>query len=128
MVCDNCHERDAVVNLQDATMKVNRQNINAMRLLSQNRGFEAMDLLKKTLPLDPNNTFTLNNLGVASESIGDFNGTTLPRLQLTLPSRRLSPQIARGAESLSAIWRLQAQRDCKSEFGIRVLLNRKPSW
>jgi len=66
--------RDAVVNLQDATMRVNRQNINAMRLLSQNRGFEAMDLLKKTLVLDPNNTFTLNNLGVASEAIGDFNG------------------------------------------------------
>ena len=66
--------RDAVVNLQDSTMRVNRMNINAMRLLAQNRGFEALDLLKKTLPLDPNNTFTLNNLGVASEAIGDFNG------------------------------------------------------
>lgn len=65
--------RDAVVNLQDATMRVNRMNINAMRLLAQNRGFEALDLLKKTLALDPSNTFTLNNLGVASESIGDFN-------------------------------------------------------
>ncbi len=65
--------RDAVVNLQDTTMRVNRQNINAMRLLSQNRGFEALDLLKKTLALEPNNTFTLNNLGVASESVGDFN-------------------------------------------------------
>ena len=66
--------RDAVVNLQDATMRVNRMNINAMQLLSQNRGFEALDTLKKTLALDPNNAFTLNNLGVASESIGDFNG------------------------------------------------------
>jgi Flp pilus assembly protein TadD len=66
--------RDAVVNLQDATMRVNRMNINAMRLLAQNRGFEALDLLKKTLALDPKNSFTLNNLGVASEAVGDFNG------------------------------------------------------
>lgn len=66
--------RDAVVNLQDATMRVNRMNINAMRLLAQNRGFEALDLLKKTLALDPHNSFTLNNLGVASEAVGDFNG------------------------------------------------------
>ena len=66
--------RDAVVNLQDVTMRVNRTNINAMRLLAQNRGFEAIDLLKKALPLDPRNAFTLNNLGVASEAIGDFNG------------------------------------------------------
>src|SRR5206468_7782480 len=35
--------RDAVVNLQDSTMRVNRMNINAMRLLAQNRGFEALD-------------------------------------------------------------------------------------
>lgn len=66
--------KDAVVNLQDATMRVNRMNINAMRLLAQNRGFEAIDLLKKALPLDSRNAFTLNNLGVASEAIGDFNG------------------------------------------------------
>ena len=66
--------KDAVVNLQDTTMRVNRMNINAMRLLSQNRGFEALDILKRTLPLDPQNAFTLNNLGVASEAIGDFNG------------------------------------------------------
>jgi Flp pilus assembly protein TadD len=66
--------RDAVVNLQDSTMRVNRMNINAMRLLAQNRGFEALDLLKKTLALDPKNVFTLNNLGVASEAIGDSNG------------------------------------------------------
>lgn len=65
--------RDAVVNLQDTTMRINRMNITAMRLLSQNRGFEALDLLKKTLPLDPRNAFTLNNLGVASEAVGDAN-------------------------------------------------------
>lgn len=66
--------REAVVNLQDPTLRVNRTNIVAMRLLSQNRGFEAMALLKHVLPLDPYNAFTLNNLGVASEATGDFDG------------------------------------------------------
>ena len=65
--------RDALVNLKDVTIKVNRTNIAAMRLLSQNRGFEAVAMLKQVLPLDPNNAFTLNNLGVASEATGDFN-------------------------------------------------------
>jgi len=78
--------RDAVVNLQDVTMRVNRMNISAMRLLAQNRGFEAIDLLKKTLTLDPHNAFTLNNLGVASESVGDFNGAL--RYYLTAASSR----------------------------------------
>jgi Flp pilus assembly protein TadD len=80
--------RDAVVNLQDVTMRVNRMNINAMRLLAQNRGFEAIDLLKKTLTLDPHNAFTLNNLGVASEAIGDSNGAL--RYYLTAASSRSS--------------------------------------
>ena len=43
-------------------------------------------LLKQTLPLDPQNAFTLNNLGVASEATGDFDGALryylLRRLQL----------------------------------------------
>lgn len=66
--------RDALVNLKDAPMRVNYTNIQAMRLLSQNRGFEALALLKQTLPLDPQNPFTLNNLGVASEATGDYDG------------------------------------------------------
>jgi Flp pilus assembly protein TadD len=65
--------REALVNLQDAQMKINRTNIQAMRLLAQNRGFEAAVLLKQVLQLDPRNAFTLNNLGVASEATGDFD-------------------------------------------------------
>lgn len=64
----------AVVDLKDDTMRMNRQNIDAMRLLSQDRGFEAIELLKRTLKFDPQNPFTLNNLGVASEAIGDLDG------------------------------------------------------
>jgi Flp pilus assembly protein TadD len=44
-----------------------------MELLEQNRGFEAVALLQQALRLDPQNPFTLNNLGVADEAIGDFD-------------------------------------------------------
>ncbi len=63
----------ALVDLQDRTMRVNRMNIEAMRMLQQQRNFEAIDLLKQALALDPQNPFTLNNLGVASESISDLD-------------------------------------------------------
>jgi Flp pilus assembly protein TadD len=65
--------RDALINLQDAQMRVNRTNIQAMRLLTQSRSVEAVALLKQILPLDPRNAFTLNNLGVASEATGDLD-------------------------------------------------------
>ena len=61
----------ALGTLQDLPMRVNRMNVDAMRLLSEDRGFEAIALLRKTLQLDPRNPFTLNNFGVAEESIGD---------------------------------------------------------
>jgi Flp pilus assembly protein TadD len=65
--------RDALINLQDVPIRINRTNIQAMRLLARNRGFEAVALLKEILPLDPHNAFTLNNLGVASEATGDID-------------------------------------------------------
>jgi len=65
--------RDAFVNLQDTSMRVNQKNIIAMQLLANNRGFDAIAILKQILPLEPHNAFTLNNLGVASEATGDFN-------------------------------------------------------
>jgi Flp pilus assembly protein TadD len=65
--------RAALDDLQDLPMQVNRMNMNAMRLLSDNRGFEATAILSKALATDPRNPFTLNNLGVAHEAIGDFD-------------------------------------------------------
>ena len=62
----------AVENLQDRSMQVNRMNIDAMRLLDEGRGFEASALLQQALSLDPQNPFTLNNLGVANETLGDY--------------------------------------------------------
>jgi Flp pilus assembly protein TadD len=64
--------REAFGNLNDVPMQVNRMNVEALRLLSANRTPEADVLLQKALVLDPRNTFTLNNMGVAKESRGDY--------------------------------------------------------
>jgi len=63
----------ALVELKDRTMRMNRMNIDAMRLLQEDRNFEAIDLLKQALALDPRDPFTLNNLGVASEAVSDLD-------------------------------------------------------
>jgi Flp pilus assembly protein TadD len=65
--------RAALDGLEDLSMRTNRMNMDAMQLLRENRGFEATGVLKAALSLDPKNPFTLNNLGVAHESIGDYN-------------------------------------------------------
>jgi Flp pilus assembly protein TadD len=66
--------RAALENIQDGSMRVNRMNVEAMRLLSQGRGFQAVTLLRQALAMDAANPFTLNNLGVADEAIGDNAG------------------------------------------------------
>ncbi|MGD0096579.1 MAG: tetratricopeptide repeat protein [Terracidiphilus sp.] len=58
--------------LRDAPMRVNRINLDAVKLLGENRGFEAIGLLQQALSLDPKDPFTLNNLGAANEAIGDL--------------------------------------------------------
>ena len=64
--------RAALVDLQDVAIRVNRMNIDAMHLLAQDRAFEAVAVLKHAQSLDPQNPFTANNLGFASEAIGDL--------------------------------------------------------
>ena len=59
--------------LRDGPMMVNRMNVEAMDLLSQGRGSEAIALLLKAQAADAQNPFTLNNLGVAYESIGEYD-------------------------------------------------------
>jgi Flp pilus assembly protein TadD len=66
--------KSALVDIHEASLRVNRMNLDAMRLLSQDRGFEAINMLKEALKVDPRNPFTLNNLGVASEAVGDLEG------------------------------------------------------
>jgi tetratricopeptide (TPR) repeat protein len=59
--------------LADRPMRVNRMNLDAMQLLAQNHPFEAVTRFKDALKLDPYNPFTMNNLAVADESLGDFD-------------------------------------------------------
>jgi Flp pilus assembly protein TadD len=65
--------QEAFQSLQDVPMRVNRMNVNALTLLSTGSGREAVELLRQTIQLDPGNPFTLNNLGVAYESVGDYD-------------------------------------------------------
>ena len=64
----------ALTGLKNLPMRVNRMNVEAIELLSQDRGREADAVLRKALALQPENPFTLNNLGVAQESNGDLEG------------------------------------------------------
>lgn len=63
----------AISSIDDVSMQINRANVNAVRLLSEGRIREADDLLQRALSLDPNNAFTLNNMGVAKEAQGEYN-------------------------------------------------------
>ena len=65
--------RDAFGSLKDVPMQVNRMNVEAIRLISQGRAQEALVVLQKALSIDPQNTYTLNNLGVAKEARGDYD-------------------------------------------------------
>jgi Flp pilus assembly protein TadD len=62
----------ALSSLKDVPMRVNRMNVQAMELLSEGHNDEAEHLLQQALTLDPQNTFTQNNLGVAEEALGDY--------------------------------------------------------
>jgi Flp pilus assembly protein TadD len=64
--------RDAINSAGNASMQVNQANVEAIRLLAKGRGSEADILLQRTLAIDPQNAFTLNNLGVAKETEGDL--------------------------------------------------------
>jgi len=61
----------ALAGIQDSPMRVNRLNVDAVRLLAQNRGAEATALLQQALALSPHDPFTINNLAVADEMNGD---------------------------------------------------------
>ena len=66
--------RDAIGEVQDANMRINHSNVEAMRLMSKGRAREAENLLDEAAKLDPKNPFTLNNIGLAKEMQGDFSG------------------------------------------------------
>jgi Flp pilus assembly protein TadD len=63
---------DVISAVGDVSMRVNRANVQAVRLLSEGRYREADNVLQQALQLDPRNGFTLNNLGVVEEAQGDY--------------------------------------------------------
>lgn len=64
----------ALTGLKDTPMRVNRMNVEAIQLLAQDRNFEAVVMLRQALAIEPQNPFTLNNLGVAEEATGNVSG------------------------------------------------------
>jgi Flp pilus assembly protein TadD len=54
-------------------LQVNRGNVEAMALLQHGRLEDAERVLQNTLALDPQNPFTLNNLGLAMEAEGNLD-------------------------------------------------------
>ncbi len=63
----------ALARIVATAMRVNRLNTEAVRLLSQDRGFQAIAVLNQALVLNPRDPFTLNNLGVANEAVADYD-------------------------------------------------------
>jgi Flp pilus assembly protein TadD len=57
--------------IPDMPLQLNHENVEAVRLLSQGRAPEADILLQKVLKENPQNIFTLNNMGVAKEMEGE---------------------------------------------------------
>jgi len=64
--------QSALSGVQDLAIRINRANVEAVRLLSQDRAWQADALLQRTLTLAPENGFTLNNLGVTKEAEGEY--------------------------------------------------------
>jgi Flp pilus assembly protein TadD len=62
--------RDALA-AGNSSLQLNHDNVEAVRLLSQGRAPEADLLLQQNLSHDPQNVFTLNNLGVSKEMEGE---------------------------------------------------------
>src|ERR1700674_5094478 len=59
------HTMKEALALPEMPLQLNHDNVEAVRLLSQGRAPEADILLQKALKENPQNIFTLNNMGVA---------------------------------------------------------------
>jgi Flp pilus assembly protein TadD len=102
--------KDAVA-VMNEPLQVNHANVEAVRLLSQGRAPEADMLLQKVLASDPNNIYTLNNLGVAKEMEGEDQDAL-----------RYFDQAAAGQQSIAVVttnksWRGRQVREMAQENG-----------
>lgn len=107
----------------DMPLQINHDNVEAVRLLSQGRAPEADLLLQRVLQSDPNNIFTLNNMGVAKEMEGESqaalkyydaaaavqsDAAAVVTLNRSWRGKPVSEMAAQNAKSLRA--RLEAQK------------------
>ncbi|HUY82534.1 MAG TPA: tetratricopeptide repeat protein [Acidobacteriaceae bacterium] len=90
----------ALGRLHNTPMLINRMNIEAIDLLAHQRAFDAVTVLKRALPIAPQNPFTLNNLGVAEESVGNYSDA-LKYYQEAAASRSTEPVTV----TLNRAWR-----------------------
>lgn len=65
------HSLAEALRIPEGPLQINHDNVEAVRLLSKGRAPEADRLLQQSLKADPQNVFTLNNLGVAKEMEGE---------------------------------------------------------
>jgi tetratricopeptide (TPR) repeat protein len=105
----------ALNSLKNVPMRVNHMNVEAIQLLADNRNEEANVLLERALPLDPQNSFTLNNLGVAKESLGDYPAA-LHYYEAAAAARSSEPVVV----TLDRAWRGKPVSEMASESAHRL--------
>jgi Flp pilus assembly protein TadD len=107
--------QDALNGLNDGTMRVNHINVQAVALLSENRNSEAENLLQRALTMDSRNPFTLNNLGVAKESVGDYD-SALKYFDQAAAVRSSEPVVV----TLDRSWRGKSVSDMAADSANRL--------
>ncbi len=105
----------ALGTLKDGPMRVNRMNVEAIEMLSENRNAEADHLLQQALSLDPKNVFTLNNLGVAKEAVGNYEDA-LKYYNSAADSRSTEPIVV----TLNHSWRGKPVSEMAAESARRL--------
>jgi len=105
----------ALTNRRTVALQINHINVDAMRLLSQNRGAEAALQLEQALALDSHSPFTLNNLGVAYETIGDYDAAMRNYL-----AAAKSPSSERVAITQDASWQGRPLSEIAAANAIRL--------
>jgi tetratricopeptide (TPR) repeat protein len=105
----------ALNSLKNVPMRVNHMNVEAIQLLADNRNEEANVLLERALALDPQNSFTLNNLGVAKESVGDY-AAALHYYEAAAAARSSEPVVV----TLNRSWRGKPVSEMAAESAHRL--------
>jgi Flp pilus assembly protein TadD len=107
--------KDALGNLQDGVMLVNRQNVDTIRLLADGQAPEAEMVLQQALAIDPHNAFTLNNMGVAKEAQGELE-EALKYYTAASASRSADPATV----TLDGAWRGKPVSDMAAANAVRL--------